>query len=391
MEWASPVHKRDTTYDIPGTWLFLHYYEALNILFRIENSLRTFVYVVLKNVHGSKWTELSIGSDDGDTTIAAVASRRRSQAGTFGYLGYPASSPLLFLSTGELTRLITSDAYWRYFAQYFPAAKGIVATKFEEINSVRNALAHFRPLKGDDVETVTQSSKHVLTRMEACLYALLNCDDTVPTNSPHAWYAALRVLGSPYCALSFSQSADEEWVAVTLTFTSPHLKDHTSDSFRRIDALTVEGPAILREHADLANYVTCTTERIPYSTVRREGAPAIRKRIVFGFSQKTLTQAGDSIRNGMEQLLSQISEETELIQQDNLARGRIVRSAHVTAHFKENQDRAVVDARRLVSSYSESDPAEWWGGVSSYSQHFVSSTERYPWMATDVSAEPLPF
>ena len=83
----------------------------MNILFRLENALRVFVYVVLKTEFGGKWADITIGSDDGDNTIAAIAKKRRSQAGTFGYLGYPVSSPLLYLNTGELTRIITSDSY----------------------------------------------------------------------------------------------------------------------------------------------------------------------------------------------------------------------------------------------------------------------------------------
>jgi hypothetical protein len=49
MEWKS-IETDDTRgLNIPGEWLLPHYYEALNALFRIENALRVFVYVVLKN------------------------------------------------------------------------------------------------------------------------------------------------------------------------------------------------------------------------------------------------------------------------------------------------------------------------------------------------------
>ena len=32
--------------DIPARWVYVHYYEAFNLLFRIENALRIFVYIV---------------------------------------------------------------------------------------------------------------------------------------------------------------------------------------------------------------------------------------------------------------------------------------------------------------------------------------------------------
>ena len=55
MQWQSANKKDDGTLIIPRRWLHLHYYEALNILFRMENSLRVFVYVILKNSLLEEW------------------------------------------------------------------------------------------------------------------------------------------------------------------------------------------------------------------------------------------------------------------------------------------------------------------------------------------------
>ncbi len=49
MKWEDAEKNKDGSVKLPDNWLFLHYYEALTVLFRIENSLRTFVYVVLKD------------------------------------------------------------------------------------------------------------------------------------------------------------------------------------------------------------------------------------------------------------------------------------------------------------------------------------------------------
>jgi hypothetical protein len=35
MEWKSATVKADDSVSIPKSWLFLHYYEAFNILFRM--------------------------------------------------------------------------------------------------------------------------------------------------------------------------------------------------------------------------------------------------------------------------------------------------------------------------------------------------------------------
>ena len=161
MDWKSAKRKDDGTLEIPDRWLHLHYYEALNILFRMENALRVFVYVVLKNNFKDKWSEAAIQTlEDNQSTIAAAAAKRLAQARGFGYLGYEISSPLMYLNSGELVRLICSDTYWELFKPFFRGKKEIIRTKLDEIGSVRNALAHFRPLKYDDVEVIKQNVSH---------------------------------------------------------------------------------------------------------------------------------------------------------------------------------------------------------------------------------------
>jgi len=62
---------------IPANWLFLHYYEALSVLFKVENALRTLVYVVLKNHRGSDWVNTNVATDEAEqTTVGALAKKR---------------------------------------------------------------------------------------------------------------------------------------------------------------------------------------------------------------------------------------------------------------------------------------------------------------------------
>jgi len=386
MDWQAHSKAGEDTYTIPDRWLHLHYYEALNVLFRIENALRTFVYVVLKNAYGSKWSQLSITGDDGDSTIGAIAAKRRAQAGTFGYLCYPISSPLLYLNTGELTRLITSEPYWKHFAASFPAAKGILATKFEEINSVRNALAHFRPLRQDDVETVKQASKHILTKVESTLFDLLTCKDTVPTNTEEDWYQALSVLGNTRCGFSFAQSPDREWVLISLKYTPPIIGHSGDAGYHRFTVLTVDVPDLLGAHPTLTEVLTYATERVPFTRVDKDGNANFRKVVAFGFARHTLQNKWEPVRDGMIKLIGQISEETELIQKDNLARGQLVRSATASGHIKEGAARAGVNTKALSSAFGENDPPEWWGQIAAYAPDFISATHRYPWMPTDIAS-----
>ncbi|MCK4373616.1 MAG: hypothetical protein KAW61_10725, partial [candidate division Zixibacteria bacterium] len=74
MEWKKAKHVKGNLFEIPERWLNLHYYEALNILFRVENALRVFVYIVLKKEYKSEWLEQSIPIEGGTLgTISSIA------------------------------------------------------------------------------------------------------------------------------------------------------------------------------------------------------------------------------------------------------------------------------------------------------------------------------
>lgn len=223
MDWKSPEITKDGTIKVPERWLHLYYYEALNILFRFENALRLFVYVVLKDRIGKDWDLASLGENG---TIRTETRKRIAQAREHGYLGYEVSSPMLYLNSGELTQIISSDAYWKHFAPYFRATKSVVLTKLQEIGTVRNSLAHFRPIKQDDIDLIKQNSKHLLIEVEQCLVQLTAISDVVPTNSSQAWYKELKSIGSDTLRTLLFSSPNEEWIRLEIEFKIPVLQKH---------------------------------------------------------------------------------------------------------------------------------------------------------------------
>lgn len=84
MDWQQAKHLENAI-QIPDRWLHLHYYEALNILFRFENALRVFVYVILKRELLESWDTAAIA---GGGTIRSETKKRLTQARDHGYLGY---------------------------------------------------------------------------------------------------------------------------------------------------------------------------------------------------------------------------------------------------------------------------------------------------------------
>lgn len=393
MRWQQPQWLEDGSVKIPTNWLFNHYYEALTVLFRIENALRTFVFVVLKDANKSAWSELSIKTEDGsDTTIAAVAKKRFAQDKAFGYLGYAISSPLMHLTSGELIRIILADSYWPMFASHFPAHKNIVQSKLEEIGNVRNALAHFRPLTTDDVQVVKQNANQVLSGVERLLENVVNCPDIVPTNSKDPWYNELKVLSGPYVQLEFNQSVDQNWVRLGVRYSCPIVSDpYLSDTYRSYRVLSVNTPRVLLEYTQILTNVIFTSEYVPYVTMPADENPAFSKTVRLLFSRKTLADQHEPLKRELEEVLKRITTETDQTKEDNLARGDVVQSAWVTASRESQEQQWQLDTRNLGSASNEADPPEYWAGHPLFGSHFVSNSESFPWMPVTVSRWTVPF
>jgi len=393
MRWQDPVYLEGDAVKMPTNWLFLHYYEVLSVLFRIENSLRIFVYVVLKDKKKSGWPDISIKTEDGgQTTVSAVAKRRLVQDKAFGYLGYSVSSPLMHLTSGELIRIILEDAYWPMFSSYFPASKEIVRTKLEEIGNVRNALAHFRPVKPDDVQVVKQNANQVLSGVEKVLANIVDCPDTVPTNTKEDWYNDLKVLSGPYVQLEYSQSVDERWVRVGIRYSCPLASaPYRTGTYRSYRILSLNTPRILHASSQILEHVIFAYELVPYVTTPSEGDPQFSKTVRFLFSRETMREAYGEFKPELEEMLRKITTETDLIKEDNLARGEFVQSVLVSSSRPAEDKGWYIDTAGLHSGIREDDPPEYWVGVPFFGNHFVSDTESFPWTPVTIARFTVPF
>jgi len=392
MDWRVPTKHDDGKVEIPSRWLALHYYEALNILFRIENALRVLVYVVLKNELGDDWKNAAVSTDDGSSSIAAVTKKRMSQADNFGYLGLPTASPLMYLTTGELVKLILADAYWKYFAKHFAASKAVLEIKFGEINTIRNAFAHFRAISPNDVATVKQVSGHVLGNVDPFLTQLMSCSLTVPTNTAEKWYGQLKVLGTSCTRLEFKQDRDGRWTRIDLVYTVPVLSSHKGYNERfTYSVIGLDGPAVISACPSLAKNLICATEYIPWMFANTDGTlDHVSKTLSLRFSQKAVTDNVEVIRQELEKVLSTIADETELIKQDNLARGTIMRPLSLTGTKSDGTEWVLVSPIPLQSDEPPIGQPEWWGTMQIYVDDFISSTNAFPWMATTISTTQFP-
>jgi hypothetical protein len=392
VEWKSAKRNDQGLTEIPRRWLHVHYYEALNILFRFENSVRVFVYAVLKNEFHENWLDcsFSIGGSD-PQSIKGIAAKRISQAENFGYLGFDIRSPLMHLTSSELIELLTSEAYWPKFRRYFRGTKEIIKNKLLEIGAIRNALAHFRPIKQDDIELIKQNSRHALIEVERCLEGVFHQALRVPTNLTDEWYKRISTLGTEHVSIVPFYSSDEAWIDIQMTIKSNLLnKRNYGESYFNYTVTKINSSNILNDFPALRKHATYLNERVSYPMLSKEIDIRVSKELNFVFHKNRLTNSYEEIVQDFSAALRVITEEMELVGQDNLARGRIVETAQVTAFYRQKSDKAEgrweFGATSLETPYKSDDPPEYWG-QRIYSSDFVAGLQRYPWMPEDISED----
>jgi hypothetical protein len=395
VEWKSAETKNDGLKQIPARWLHIYYFEALNILFRFENSVRTFVYAILKNEFQDKWDQCSCSFAGGEPqSIKGIASKRISQAESFGYLGLDIRAPLMHLTSGELIELLTSEAYWPKFRPHFRGNKEIIKNKLLEIGTIRNALAHFRPIKADDIELIKQNSRHALLGVEQCLKNIFLQPIRVPTNTTADWYRAISTLGTAHISTTPFFSADETWVSVALTFKTPMLsKRRYGETYFSYKLAKLNSANVLLGHSVLRKHVTCLTETVSYPSLSKEYDITISKDLYFVFRKDVLENSHKEISEDFAAFLRTAAEECELLVQDNLARGKMMETADVTAYWSKPPDkegRWIFGYEELRQVYKSNDPDEYWG-QRIYASDIVSGVKRYPWMPEDISDEEFPY
>lgn len=389
MEWKSATQNDQGLLKVPKRWLHIHYYEALNILFRFENSLRVFVYAILKNEYSCKWVDCNFGSEGNANAIKAIASRRINQADSFGYLGFDIKAPLMHLTSGELVELITSEAYWPHFKPYFKGNKEIIKNKLLEIGTIRNSLAHFRPMRPDDIEVIKQNSKHTLIGVENCLANLFSQSLRVPTNTGEQWYKLLSTLGTAQITTTPYYSENESWVNVQLSFKTPILNKKTySDDFLVFEVAKVNTAAILSKTGVIRETVTYISENLDSPSLTDSFDLELKKDLNFVFRKDVLTNNASAVAEDFSTLLHTISEECELLQQDALARGQIVEPSSGFSWWQAETEgqkaRWHHNYEKLLRPYQPDDPDEYWG-QKSFSGDIVAALHRYPWMPETIS------
>lgn len=393
MKWEEAKKHKDGLQIIPEKWIHVHYFDALNILFRLENTLRVFVYSVLKNQFYSKWQNIDLESDDAAKgTIGSISKKRINQARDFGYLCHPVNCPMMFLTAGELIRIITSESYWKFFSRYFPGKREIIKNKLDEIGVVRNSLAHFRPIRKSDIEVLRQNALHSFSDIEEYLRDLfLIKKEIVPTNLNESWYQKLRRIDSDLIKLKVFWSKSCKWVLIDLVYTGPtEISEHRWENAKKYKVVNINTSEIVAQNQNLLDYTTYVTERIGKLEIDESGKLVFQKSISLVFSIESLSLNVDLICDSIVKILEKVQVEySEVIKVDG-ASGSIVQPVLLHASKKSDARWWSFDSDVLRSLSSIKDPPEFWGAFSHWEGEVISDVNDFPWMHTSV-CDAIPF
>lgn len=295
---------------------------------------------------------------------------------------------MLFLNSGEILQVLTSEAYWKHFARYFKASKGIVETKLQEIGTVRNALAHFRPIKPEDIDLVKQNSRHVLLEVERCLSELTSTSDAMPSNSKEEWYTKIMAIGNEHVATALFASTDQEWIRIELTYKIAVLsKDKYGNDFLYMKVSNLRTDRILKDFETLRKKCIFVSESEPHGIINPAEELVTSKRISIVFSRERLAESIDDLILDLQTIADISKSETILVSQDNLAKGDLIEVKVVTATATRDEQSVKwsVNIGALATQLADADYAEFWGQRMHYTSDFIAGSEQYPWMPATIA------
>ena len=137
------------------------------------------------------------------------------------------------------------------------------------------------------------------------------------------------------------------------------------------------------------------TELTPYTTVIQDNAPDFRKKVSVVFARDAILTSHKEISDQFKRLLLKIETETELIQKDNLSRGELIDSARVGAILRSGSDNKHrwwdIEDEKMKCEFGENDPPKYWGEIGLYTDDFIASSNKYPWMPSSISKDEFPF
>lgn len=372
---------------LPSSWLHAHYFDGFNALFRIENALRVFAYIVLKNALSSEYVGCKAAEGK---SIAEISRQRRSQDQAYGYLAYQSECPFLYLGTGELVELMLSEGLWKHFGPYFDGDKGVISVKLGELVKIRNSLAHFRPLKPGDVEYAKEIASQLLLKVEGVIGEIYSCHRPVAGSLRDRWVQAVEPTSFTHSKLDLRESPAGKWVAIQLEYEAPVWAVDAHASWLNCSVCRLDAAATARALDCVKAWAIAFYEQVRAKGTLDDGQPEFSKQLTMVLSRSSLEDHWDAIMDQLRIMQDRVDSETTGVSSGNLVRGELVEPRYVFARKDDGGASWTVHSSNLESPAQANDPVEYWGTLSSWgvpSFEYLTAVSRYPWMTVDISRD----
>jgi hypothetical protein len=157
--------------------------------------------------------------------------------------------------------------------------------------------------------------------------------------------------------------------------------------------MNIKVAQLLNKYTSLTNQTICVNEYIPGLFSKKVENIQIYKEIRFTFSRKNIEKNYNEIKIQLEDIVLQISNEVELIKNDNLARGILIEAVNSSFDKHSESEYYTWESSQFVTEFDEYSPVEYWGNLNYPTSNFVTDTEQYPWMPVTISddKDDLPF
>lgn len=194
--------------------------------------------------------------------------------------------------------------------------------------------------------------------------------------------------------MSIFFSDNEEWVKIELKYNCPVISKNVYGQrhvFYRL--LSIISPSVLKKYPSLTNLIIYLSEDASNDGMSKDYITNFFKHISIVIGKKTISDSHETICSQIKDLMAKISEETELIKQDNLARGSIIKTVDARAIYRESEENKYWDYKtnELICNGEEDSPPEFWSDTYFPPENFISDSHRYPWMPVPIARVKFPW
>jgi len=299
----------------------------------------------------------------------------------------------MYLSFGELYRIICSPVLWPSFKRYFPLRKDNLITKLKEIEFVRNAYAHFRAIQPEDVEEVKNIASRIFPGVEQMLWSATCKGIRLPLNTRIKWQQELLCLGERQSDCVIRQSPDGEWLSLITRIPLPVISLSLPDDPREDDTIDIivanVSPAkLLNTYKPLRSAVIYVTENsIDDTFTWSDNRGTLNKYIRWVFTKSLLKKHYQEIASQIRSIWEDIARETLVLSQDSGAGTNILTLDQKRCLWDsgeeyangETLDKLFLGNETLDCVRHPEDPEEYWGDIIFDKRPIFTKTLEYPW------------